>query len=396
MARIEYEPRSVRELLTEIKDVSDTMIDLAYAGLLFESKEIAGQVRGLENRMDELMYHIRIIATLSARSADDAEKISGVLQIANAVEMISNATGDLADLILRDIDVHPVVQDALRKADEKITRVRAARGSLLTSKKLSQLRLPSSVGVWVLAIKRDRKWMLDPSPRTRLKAGDTLIAVGSEEGIDTLHEMAGVSKPSWAVGRRLRRLRDTLAGMRDLDCMLVDMAYSSVLFRSRDVAEEVREMEEKFDKLNYEVWLAVLRAAKRERDVAQLNSVLQVAKCLERISDAADSIADVVLRRVELHPVFEQALEESDEKIARVRVSKRSPLANRTLGKLDLWPRMGAFVLMVKRGRHYMFNPGRGTTVRPGDSIIISGSHLGVKNLEKVAAGRAELPPLQD
>ncbi len=396
MAKIEYEPRSVRELLTEIKDVSDMMIDLAYAGLLFESKEIAGQVRELENRMDELMYHIRILATLSARSVDDAEKMSGILQIANAVEMISNATGDLADLILRDIDVHPIVQDALRKADEKITRVKAARGSLLAGKKLSQLRFPSSIGVWVLAIKRDKKWMLDPSPRTKLKARDTLVAVGSEEGLDTLHEMAGVPEATWSVGRKLRRLRDTLAGMRDLGCMLVDMAYSSVLFRSRDVAEEVREMEEKFDELNYEVWLAVLRAAKRERDVARLNSVLQVAKCLERISDAADSIADVVLRRVGLHPVFEQALEESDEKIARVRVSKRSPLANRTLGKLDLWPRMGAFVLMVKHGKRYTFNPSKGTTVRPGDSLIISGSYLGVKNLEKVAAGRAELPPLQD
>lgn len=392
MAKIEYKPKSVRELLTEMKDVSDAMIDLAYAALLYQDKGIAKQVRKLEARMDELMYHIRIIATVSTRSPDDAEQATGILQVASGAEGISNAAGDIADLVLRGITVHPAIQAALRKADEKVVRVRVAKRSAMAGKRFRTLRLPSSTGVWVLAIKRGKSWITLPTRNTKVEPKDVLIARGPEDGIDSLCELAGIPEVSWGVGREFRHLRDTLAGMRDVGCMMVDLAYSSVLFRSMEVAEEVREVEEKFDKLNYDVWLAVLRAARRERDVGRLNSVLQVVKCMERITDAADSIADVVLRKVELHPVFRRALEEADERIARVKVTRRSSLADRTLGKLDLWAEMGAYVLAIKRGRRYMFNPGRRTTVRAGDSLIIRGSDFGVERLGQVASGKAELP----
>jgi uncharacterized protein with PhoU and TrkA domain len=175
--------------------------------------------------------------------------------------------------------------------------------------------------------------------------------------------------------------------MRDLSSVMVDMAYSSILLGSREAAEWVRELEEKFDKLNYKLWLATLRAARRERDVAKLNSVLQVVKCMEKISDAADSIADVVLRGVELHPVFAQALAQADEQIAKVEVSEGSSLAGRTLGKLNLWSTVGAYVLIIKRGKIYIFNPGMRTRIRAGDSLIVRGSALGVQKLKEMAAG---------
>ena len=117
MEKMEYRPKSVRELLTEMKDVSDLMVDLAYASLLFESKEIAERVHELEARMDELMYRIRIIAAVAARNVKEAQKITGILQVASAAEAMSNATGDIADLILRGINIHPIVREAIAKAD---------------------------------------------------------------------------------------------------------------------------------------------------------------------------------------------------------------------------------------------------------------------------------------
>jgi len=392
MAKIEYKPRSVRELLTEMKDISDAMIDLAYAALLYRDRGMAEQVRKLEAKMDELMYHIRILAAVSARSPDDAEQVTGILQVAGGAEGISNATGDLADLVLRGIDIHPAVRAALKKADEKVAKVKVTKRSPIAGKRFHDLRLPSSIGVWVIAIKRGKSWITMPTRNTKVKPRDTLIARGPEDGISSLCKMAGAPEISWGVGRKFRHLCGTLAEMRDAACMMADLAYSSLLFRSREVAEEVREVEEKFDTLNYKVWLAALRAARRESDLERLNSVLQVVKCMERITDAADSIADIVLRKVELHPVFRQALDEADERITRVKVAKQSSLARRTLGKLDLWNEMGAYVLAIKRGRRYLFNPGKRTTVRAGDFLVIRGSDFGVQKLGKVAAGKAELP----
>ena len=43
---------TVRELLTEMKDTSEVIIDLAYASLMYNSSTMAEKVRGLEDDMD--------------------------------------------------------------------------------------------------------------------------------------------------------------------------------------------------------------------------------------------------------------------------------------------------------------------------------------------------------
>ena len=69
---IEYEPKSVKELLTEMKDVSELIVDLAYSAVLFDSKEIGDEVSHLEAKMDTLQYHIRLASMLAARTVDEA------------------------------------------------------------------------------------------------------------------------------------------------------------------------------------------------------------------------------------------------------------------------------------------------------------------------------------
>lgn len=395
MGENNHEPRNVRELLTETKDVSDLIIDLAYGSILYEDEELAKQVRELENRMDELMYQIRALVAISVRNYDDAERTTGILQVASAAESISNAAGDLANLVLRDIEIHSVVKEALIKADEKISRIEVGKDSDMIGEKLRDLNLPSRFAIWILAIKRGDSWDISPKKEDKIEKGDTLIVRGPRDGVDKLCLMAHAPERDWGVSRKYKRLRDFLSQMRDSGCSLVDMAFYSVLFRSEEVAEEVRELERKFDELNYEAWREVLKAAKREKDVMNLNSALQAVKSLESISDAADSIADVMLRGVELHPVFAQALEEADEKIARVEVSKNSSLADNSLSKLDLWKRQGVYVLVLRKGEHFILNPKRDLTVREGDRLIIRGPHQGVEELIKVARGKKKWTHLE-
>ena len=64
--KIDYEPISVREALTEMKDVSEIMIDLAYSAALFNSHELAEEVLELEKRVDYLAYIIDMNTMLAA------------------------------------------------------------------------------------------------------------------------------------------------------------------------------------------------------------------------------------------------------------------------------------------------------------------------------------------
>ena len=104
---IEYEPTSVKDLLTEMKDTSELIVDLAYSAVKFDSEDMAKEVRELEFKMDKLLYQIRLAAMLAARTPKDAEQLSGILQVAAAAENISNAAGDIANLLESEIAIRP-------------------------------------------------------------------------------------------------------------------------------------------------------------------------------------------------------------------------------------------------------------------------------------------------
>ncbi|MDH5664218.1 MAG: hypothetical protein OEY90_07115, partial [Candidatus Bathyarchaeota archaeon] len=87
--KIEYKPISVREALTEMKDLSEIMIDLAYSAALFHSRELAEEVLELEKRVDYLAYMLDMNAMLAARDAEDAEDLIGVTTVAAATDKIS-------------------------------------------------------------------------------------------------------------------------------------------------------------------------------------------------------------------------------------------------------------------------------------------------------------------
>ncbi|MGQ9788023.1 MAG: potassium channel family protein [Candidatus Hadarchaeaceae archaeon] len=382
----EYKPRSVRELLTEMKDTTDLMVDLAYAALLYESRELANLVHALESKMDELMYTIRIMAAVAARNVKEAHKITGILQVASSAEAISNATGDMADLISMKIGIHPVIKDALRAADEKIVKLKISPGSTLDGKSLREIKLPSSIGVWVLAVKRNGEWMAPIKKDAQLQAEDELVVKGPLYGIRILHEMAGIPFKPLTHETTLKKLRDKLARMRDLSDIAVDLAYSSLMLGSMEVAEEVREIEEAFNKLNYQAWLHTLKiAAEEKKELAKLNSVLQMARYMESITDSADSIVDVVIRKIELHPVFAEALSESLEKISRVKIVTGSRFADKTLEKLNLWGTVGVYALVIKRGKKHIITPGGNVKLKADDIVIVRGSYEGIEKFREEA-----------
>src|ERR1700752_2638077 len=97
------ERRTVKDLLVEAKDASELMGDLAYAAVFFGDDDIANEVMRLEDKINELIGALRTIAVLAARSKQDAEAMSGGLQLASSVEKIGDAAEDIARVVLKDL-----------------------------------------------------------------------------------------------------------------------------------------------------------------------------------------------------------------------------------------------------------------------------------------------------
>jgi len=189
--KVEYKPVSVRDLLIEMKDLSELMIDLSYSAALFDSPELAEEVMEMERRMDTLAYLLNINAMIAARDAKDAESLVGVTMVATAADKISDATADIATIVLQGIGIHPIIRKAFEKVEERLTRVKVKSKSFLAGKRLKNLELAAKIGVDIIAIRRKRRWIIDPRENEIIKEGDVLIVRGAPQGIE---EIEGVAK----------------------------------------------------------------------------------------------------------------------------------------------------------------------------------------------------------
>ena len=190
LEKIEYKPVSVRELFVEMKNLSELMIDLAYSAALFNDKELAEDVLELENRVDTLTYLLEMEIMLAARDAEDAEALAGVSKVASAADKISDAAADIAAIVTQNIGVHPIVSEVFEKVEERLTRARVNEDSILIGRRIGELDLAARMGVDVIAIRRNKDWIIDPKEVERIKRGDVLIARGAPLGVKEFKELA--------------------------------------------------------------------------------------------------------------------------------------------------------------------------------------------------------------
>lgn len=187
---IKYEPTSVKELLTEMKDISELVVDLAYSAVIFDSKEIAEEVKKLEDEMDKLLYQIRIIAMVATRTVKDAEQLAGLLQVAGAAENISNAAGDIIKLLDTSIESRLFLPSLFSKADEKIRTLMIAAKSDIANRTPAELNIESETGMRIIAVRRGEKWFFAPQDDFMFLQNDILILRGVGDGYLKLKEYA--------------------------------------------------------------------------------------------------------------------------------------------------------------------------------------------------------------
>ncbi len=189
--KIRYEPISVRDLITEMKDLSELMIDLAYSAALFNSHPLAEEVLEMEQRVDSLAYRLSMSAMIAARDPKDAESLVAVSMVASAADKISDAAGDIAAIVLKGIGIHPIVREAFEKVEEQLTRTAIQKGSVWANKTLGDLQLAAKMGVDIIAIRRNNNLIINPEKDEMILEGDIVVARGAPMGIEEFERLAG-------------------------------------------------------------------------------------------------------------------------------------------------------------------------------------------------------------
>ncbi len=187
--RTKYKAVPVRETLVEMKDISEMMIDLAYSAAIMDNKPLAEEVMYLEKRMDDLVYILNMNLMLSARNWRDAETLAAVQRVGALTNVMSDAAGDIAGLVLRGIRVHPVAREVFERTEENLEHGTVVEGSMLEGKSVDELHLARRIGADIIAIKRGEHWLINPGKEI-LTPEDVFVARGTQEGLEVLIKAA--------------------------------------------------------------------------------------------------------------------------------------------------------------------------------------------------------------
>jgi len=190
---------------------------------------------------------------------------------------------------------------------------------------------------------------------------------------------------------RPNSVKGLLVELKDASELMVDLAYAAVFFNDEKLAREVRRLDERMaDQLRRLRTIAML-AARSPEDAEGMAGVLWIADAIQRVGDAAEDIARVVAARLGIPDSLRQDLRHADEMTGRVKVRDDAPAIGQTLRTLSLPTETGMWVIAIRSGLDWEFDPGADDVVSAGDVLLVRGPEEGV-NLVRTLAGAPPMP----
>ncbi len=186
-----------------------------------------------------------------------------------------------------------------------------------------------------------------------------------------------------------RTVKELLAESKDTSELMVDLAYAAVFYADPKLAQEVDHLEELMNVYTRELRLISILAARSRDDAEAMTDVLHLASCIEQIADAAVGIARVVTAGLGIPDALRADLLHADEVSGRVRVRATSECAGHTLRELELPTETGMWVIAIRRGTDWDFDPGPETVVGEDDVLLFRGPEEGVALIQKMAGAPA-------
>ncbi|GIU98320.1 MAG: potassium channel protein [Actinomycetota bacterium] len=186
-------------------------------------------------------------------------------------------------------------------------------------------------------------------------------------------------------------VKELLVELKDASELMVDLAYAAVFFNDEKLAREVRRLDERMAEQLRRLRIIAMLAARNPEDAEQMAGVLWIGDAIQRIGDAAEDIARVVAARLGIPDALRQDLRHADEMTARVKVREEAPAIGRTLRELSLATETGMWVIAIRSGIDWRFDPGPDDVVSVGDALLVRGPEEGV-NLVRALAGAPPIP----
>src|SRR5919109_3328862 len=180
-------------------------------------------------------------------------------------------------------------------------------------------------------------------------------------------------------------VKDLFVEAKDVAEIMVDLAYAAIFFGDERIAQAVIELEERMGDLINRLREISILAARSPEDAEAMSGVLAVASAMEKIGDAAEDIARVVLKDLGVPSQLRDDLRHAEEVVARVRLRDENLIEGKTLEELALPTETGMWVIAIRRDVQWIFDPSGDQVLAGGDVLFLQGPEEGVDLVRELA-----------
>jgi uncharacterized protein with PhoU and TrkA domain len=189
-----------------------------------------------------------------------------------------------------------------------------------------------------------------------------------------------------------RTVKDLFVEAKDVAEIMVDLAYAAIFFGDERIAQAVLELEQRMSDIINQLREISILAARSPEDAEGMSGVLAVASSMEKIGDAAEDIARVVLKDLGVPSQLRDDLRHAEEVVARVRIRDENQMEGKTLEELGLPTETGMWVIAIRRDVEWIFAPEGDEVLSAGDVLFLQGPEEGVDLVrERAGAPRRDL-----
>jgi len=185
-------------------------------------------------------------------------------------------------------------------------------------------------------------------------------------------------------------VKEILMNMKNYSWLMVNLAYSSIIYNDETLASEVLELEKVVDKLDILLNMQAALATRSANDAEKMVSIFRLATATNKISDAAADIAYIVFSKIRIPRDVILSLFETEETITRLIIDKK--FNGFELGDLLSRGKYTLDVIAIRRGKQIFLEPAEKFQVREGDALLLRGNVEAIKDFLKQMGVEYEVP----
>ncbi|MHA1442037.1 MAG: potassium channel family protein [Candidatus Heimdallarchaeota archaeon] len=191
--------------------------------------------------------------------------------------------------------------------------------------------------------------------------------------------------------------KDALKQIKDLCSIMVDLAYSAILFEDKALVDEVKELRDSIVHLEYLLTMS-LQLTVRDGKAAEATLPLVVlGNASTDIANCAVDIANVLTKGFTVHPTIKELAQKTSQNLARGKISEESILKDYSIREIVEKMNYSVSIVAVRKDNKWLVKPDGEMQLEAGNFLIASGSNSGISLLKMLIGGAAEeISPVED